>query len=121
MRCGTEAVPSGISTMQSGTFVRIFVASPGDVGAERDEICKVIHEWNAANSVSRSVLIEPVRVETHCQSVQGAHPQDLINGQLLERCDLLVAVFWSRLGTPTNKDASGTIQEIREFSESKGH
>jgi len=106
--------------MQNGTFIRVFIASPGDVYQERDEACRVIHNWNAAHSMSRSVLIEPVRVETHSHAVQGGHPQDLINSQLLDRCDLLVAILWSRLGTPTNSDLSGTVQEIREFSETKG-
>jgi hypothetical protein len=106
--------------MQNGTFIRVFIASPGDVYLERDEACRVIHNWNAAHSMSRSVLIEPVRVETHSHAVQGGHPQDLINCQLLDRCDLLVAILWSRLGTPTNSDLSGTVQEIREFSETKG-
>jgi len=107
--------------MQNGPFIRVFIASPGDVHLERDEACRRIHNWNAAHSMSRSVLIEPVRVETHSHAVQGGHPQDLINSQLLDRCDLLVAILWSRLGTPTNSDLSGTVQEIREFSESKGH
>lgn len=106
--------------MQNGTFIRVFIASPGDVHQERDEACRMIHNWNAAHSMSRSVLIEPVRVETHSHAVQGGHPQDLINSQLLDRCDLLVAILWSRLGTPTNSDLSGTVQEIREFSETKG-
>ncbi len=106
--------------MQTGVLVRIFVASPGDVNEERDEVCAVIQEWNAAHSLARAVLIEPVRLETHAMTVQGAHPQDLINAQLLDRCDLLVAILWSRLGTPTNKDLSGTLQEIREFAELKG-
>jgi hypothetical protein len=106
--------------MQLGLFVRVFIASPGDVSDERDEACRVIHDWNAAHSLDRSILVEPVRVETHSQAVQGGHPQDLINGQLLERCDLLLAIFWTRLGTPTKKDVSGTVQEIREFAESKG-
>ena len=106
--------------MQNGTFIRVFIASPGDVHLERDEACRVIHNWNAAHSITRSVLIEPVRVETHSHAVQGGHPQDLINSQLLNRCDLLVAILWSRLGTPTNSDLSGTVQEIREFSETKG-
>ena len=107
--------------MQRGFIARIFIASPSDVMDERDEACKVIAEWNAANSLSRSVILEPVRVETHSQVTHGAHPQDLINGQLLERCDLLLAVFWSKIGTLTIKDGSGTIQEIREFAELKGH
>ena len=72
--------------------------------------------WNAAHSIRRSVLIEPARVETHSHAVQGGQAQDLISSQLLDRCDLLVAVLWSRLGTPTNSDLSGTVHEIREFS-----
>jgi len=59
-------------------------------------------------------------VETHSHALQGGHPQDLINGQLLDRCDFLVAILWSRLGTPTNTDLSGTVQEIREFAGKKG-
>lgn len=106
--------------MQNGTFIRVFIASPGDVFKERDEACRVIHNWNAAHSMSRSILVEPVRVETHSHTVQGGHPQDLINGQLLDRCDLLVAILWSRLGTPTASDPSGTVQEIREFATEKG-
>ncbi len=106
--------------MQNGIFIRVFIASPGDVQNERDAACQVVHQWNAVHSLKKSILIEPVRVETHSHAVQGGHPQDLINGQLLDRCDLLVAILWSRLGTPTNTDPSGTVQEIREFAAKKG-
>ena len=88
---------------------------------DRNKACSVVAEWNAANSLYRSVILEPVRIETHIQVTQGGRPQDIINGQLLERCDLLLALFWTKIGTPTIDDASGTIQEIREFAELKGH
>lgn len=107
--------------MQSAKIVRVFVASPGDVLEERTQACEVIRLWNAANSFHKSIIIEPVLVESHGQSMQGGHPQDLINAQLLERCDLLIAILWHRLGTPTDTDMSGTVQEIREFSKIKGH
>ena len=48
----------------------------------------------------------------------GAHPQDIINRQLLGRCDFLIAIFASSIGSATATDASGTLQEIREFAES---
>jgi hypothetical protein len=32
----------------------------------------------------------------------------------LQHADLLIAVFWTRLGTPTGEAASGTIEEIEE-------
>ncbi len=28
--------------MQNGTFIRVFIASPGDVHLERDEACRVV-------------------------------------------------------------------------------
>jgi hypothetical protein len=44
----------------------------------------------------------------------GDRPQAIINKQLLQDADLLVAVFWARLGSPTGVAASGTIEEIEE-------
>lgn len=106
--------------MQRGVVIRAFIASPGDVRDERDEACSVIAEWNAANSFEKGCIIEPVRMETHSRLAQGSHPQDIINGQLLERCDFLVGVFWSRIGQKTNSADSGSIQEIDEFIERNG-
>lgn len=34
--------------------------------------------------------------------------------------DLLIAIFWSKLGTPTPTAPSGTVEEIREFIRLKG-
>src|SRR3972149_2163974 len=33
---------------------------------------------------------------------------------------MLIGIFWSRLGTPTSKEQSGTIHEIKEFIKRKG-
>jgi hypothetical protein len=41
-------------------------------------------------------------------------PQAIINKQLLKSSDLLVAVFWTRLGSPTGVADSGTVEEINE-------
>jgi len=106
--------------VQQGVFVRFFIASPGDVQAERESACDVLHSWNAAHSLARNASIEPVRLETHAQLAQGSHPQDIIDRQLLDRCDVLVAVFWAKLGTPTEKHESGTVQEINEFIKRHG-
>ena len=39
-------------------------------------------------------------------------PQKIINAQLVDECDLGIAVFWSRLGTPTEKHPSGQCSAI---------
>ncbi len=93
---------------------RVMIASPSDVPAERDIIRNAIHEWNAAHSATRRIALLPVGWETNTAPMLGGRPQEIINKQILRDADLLVAVFWSRLGTSTGKDASGTVEEIRE-------
>ena len=44
----------------------------------------------------------------------GDPPQSIINKRILKDCDLLVGVFWTRIGTPTDEYASGTVEEIEE-------
>lgn len=70
--------------------------------------------------MARKAITEPVRLESHAQLAQGSHPQDIIDRQLLDRCDVLVAIFWAKLGTPTEKHESGTVQEINEFIKRHG-
>ena len=79
---------------------RVMIASPSDVPEERRAAVEVIEKWNADNSFTRRVVLEPVTWESHASPAIGP-PQDVINGQLLRHVDFLVAIFWSRLGTPT--------------------
>lgn len=106
--------------MQAGVIVRGFIASPSDVQEERKRALDVMTKWNAVNSLDREMVVEAVRVETHGESQLGRHPQEIINSTLLEPCDFLIAVFYSRLGTPTEKEVSGTVDEIKTFVEAKG-
>lgn len=106
--------------MQRATVYRVFLASPSDVAEERRVARDVIADWNAANSHTRGVVVEAVGYETHTQAQLGDHPQHIINKQLLDRCDFLLAIFWTRLGTPTAEGPSGTFDEIKKFRELKG-
>ena len=60
-------------------------------------------------------MFEPVRWEL-VSPRQGASAQDVINMDLVATCDLLIGVFWTRLGTPTGRERSGTVEEIRRFA-----
>jgi hypothetical protein len=90
------------------------IASPSDVDQERHCVRDVIHEWNTINAESRKTLLLPVGWDTNAAPAMGAHPQDIINERVLKGCDLLVAVFWTRIGSPTGKAISGTVEEIQE-------
>ena len=96
------------------TKYKILIASPSDVVEERKIIPDVIKDWNTANSDYYGVILEAVLWETHAIPEMGKRPQAILNKQL-EDCDILIAIFWTRLGTPTGKANSGTIEEIEEF------
>lgn len=95
------------------TVLPVMIASPSDVQQYRTIARDVIHEWNYIHSTSRNAVLMPVGWETHSSPELGATAQELINDRVLEDCDLLVGVFWTRLGTPTGKEASGTVEEIK--------
>ncbi|HEY2170017.1 MAG TPA: DUF4062 domain-containing protein, partial [Candidatus Angelobacter sp.] len=91
--------------------ISVMIASPGDVQPERQTARDVIHEWNDTYAHQRVVLL-PMGWESHSSPEMGDRPQAIINQQLLNQCDLLVAIFWTRLGTATGEAASGTVEEI---------
>ena len=92
--------------------INVMIASPGDVEQERRAARDVTHEWNDTNAQEQRVILLPMGWESHSSPRMGDRPQAIINAQLLNRCDLLVAIFWTRLGTATGEAASGTVEEI---------
>lgn len=98
----------------SAKAFKIMIASPGDVVSERQIARDVIHEWNAVNSEHRGVVLLPAGWETHANPEMGDRAQEIINRQVLRDCDVLIAIFWTRLGTPTGSARSGTAEEIEE-------
>ena len=94
--------------------VNIMIASPSDVAKERQLITMIIHDWNSIHAEDRRTVLMPIAWETHSTPEMGDRGQAIINRQVLDKCDLLVAVFWTRLGSPTRDSASGTVEEIRK-------
>lgn len=99
------------------TVIPVMIASPGDVTEYRVEARNALHEWNYIHSQAASVILMPVGWDTHSSPELGSTAQDLINDRVLEDCDLLVGIFWTRLGTPTNRSASGSVEEIQRHVE----
>ncbi len=98
----------------SATVYKVMIASPSDVSAERSIIREVLSEWNVVNADIRKQVLLPVGWETHSVPEMGDRPQAIINKQILHDCDLLIGVFWTRIGTATGEYASGTVEEIEE-------
>jgi len=97
------------------TILNVLIASPSDVSAERDAVESAIQEWNGNHHERMGIMLQPVRWETHSYPASGDRPQAILNKQIVESGDILIGIFGYKLGTPTGKAQSGTIEEIEEF------
>ncbi|MBN8214856.1 MAG: DUF4062 domain-containing protein [Xanthomonadales bacterium] len=96
------------------TVFKIMIASPSDVLTERAIIREIISEWNVVNAEKTQRVLLSIGWETHAVPDMGDRPQSIINKQILHGCDLLVGVFWTRIGTATEDFISGSVEEIEE-------
>ena len=95
------------------TVYNVMIASPGDVLGERNSVRQLVEEWNIVNASILKTVLFALGWETHSTPLSGDRPQSIINSQVLDISDLLVAIFWTRLGTPTGEASSGTVEEIQ--------
>jgi len=97
------------------TTYKVLIASPSDVTSEREAIPEIIYRWNSMNSDFYKVSLLPVKWETDTAPEAGESPQEIINRQMVKDCDILIGIFWTRIGTKTKKAESGTVEEITHF------
>ncbi|MFP5263692.1 MAG: hypothetical protein ACLGJB_17565 [Blastocatellia bacterium] len=101
--------------MKQVELLRVVVASPGDVQAERNSLPAILEDLNRGVAADRALRLELYRWETDAYpAFHPEGPQGLIDPILcIQDCDILIGVFWKRFGTPVNDAQSGTEHEIR--------
>ncbi|WP_345428942.1 hypothetical protein [Pseudonocardia xishanensis] len=95
----------------------VLIASPGDTVEERDAAERALHGWNADRAQREQVVLLPRRWETHAVPRLGGRAQSIINEQLVDESDIVIALFDSRLGMATGEAVSGTAEEIQRAHE----
>ncbi len=58
--------------------------------------------------------LDLIRWETHVRPGIANDPQEAINNQIGNACDIIVGIFWGRIGTPTPRAGSGTLEELEK-------
>jgi hypothetical protein len=99
-----------------GRVYRVLIASPSDVSEEREAAVRVMQDWNNLHSYVRNAVILPLRWETHTAPEYNVRPQEAINRRIVDDCDMVVGIFWTKLGTPTGEANSGTLEEIERVA-----
>ncbi len=90
----------------------VLIASPGDTVNARDVVDQTILSWNRDRSHAERVVLLPVPWEADAVPEIGSDGQSIINRQLVDRADIVVALFHSRVVAPTPRAESGTAEEI---------
>lgn len=93
--------------------LRVFVASPNDVQPEKERLEKIIRELNLTYAADLALQLELLRWETHSYPSFGVDAQAVINEQIGGDYDIFIGILWSRVGTPTSRFASGTLEEFQ--------
>lgn len=88
--------------------------SPSDIEEEIHVAFQVLYHWNSLHSEQNKILLLPLHWSFNSYPAMGKHPQKLLNEQVVEKSDLLVCIFGTRLGSPTDTEISGTVEEIKE-------
>ncbi|NET32101.1 MAG: hypothetical protein F6K19_08865 [Cyanothece sp. SIO1E1] len=98
---------------------KVLISGPTDVSGDIDKVKKAIYEWNSINSGNNGIIFLPLHWKTNTAPKLGkGGPQPIINKQLTDRADLVIALFRSRIGTETDSYISGTVEEIYEVKNS---
>lgn len=96
--------------------VRILIASPSDVAAEREIAEKIINGLEIP-CPKTSITIRPksYRWETDVPALMGKPAQDIINEWLVDDSACAVCIFWKRIGTPTDNAEGGSVEELERM------
>jgi len=107
--------------MPSVEKLLVFLASPGDVLAERRYVEEVVAELNRTVANEKGLVLQVIRWENDAFPGYGMDAQALINEQIaaMEKYALFIGIIWNRLGTPTPRAESGTVEEFERAAQAR--
>jgi hypothetical protein len=94
---GHAAAPAARRVGFEARVLTVLIASPGDTVDARDVVEQTILSWNRDRSHVERVVLLPVRWEADAVPEMGSDGQSIINRQLVDRADIVVALFHSRV------------------------
>lgn len=96
----------------------ILVSCPSDVRKESEIIQRVFERFNSTVGKANAINIHQVHWKKDAYPESGGSPQSLLNKQIVDKSDAVIAILWTRFGTPTEAYGSGTEEEIERTLQS---
>ena len=97
------------------TVYDLLLSCPGDVLDLKPTIEECVKSFNSSIGEINNIRIELKHWSTDSFPQSGDKPQNILNKQFVNDCDLCVALLGIRFGTPTDNYDSGTEEEIENM------
>ena len=97
------------------TIYDLLLSCPGDVIDLKDIVEECVKDFNKLLGEINNTRVELKHWSTDSFPQSGDKPQNLLNKQFIDDCDLCVALLGNRFGTPTDNYDSGTEEEIENM------
>lgn len=94
---------------------RLMISCPSDVKTEIEIINRVVENINDSIGISMDIFVKTLHWSKNVMPGAGDYPQSLINKQILDKSDAIIAIFGNKIGSPTQYYESGTIEEIERM------
>lgn len=91
---------------------RLMISCPSDVKTEVEIINRVVENINDSIGISMDVFVKTLHWSKNVMPEAGDRAQNIINKQILDKSDAIIAIFGNKIGSPTQHYESGTIEEI---------
>lgn len=92
-------------------WVTVFISCPGDLSDAKRAVAEAVEEVSRLFA-PHGIEVKSWRHETDGMPGLGSDPQTVVNEQMPTEYDIYVGLMWSRLGTPTPRAPSGTVEEF---------
>ena len=93
--------------------IKVFISCPNEVDDEKKVVRETIGRWNAINAEEYGIAYLPISWDINSVPEFSKPPQTYINEEILDKCDILVALFWTTLGSKTRSSESASVEEIK--------
>jgi hypothetical protein len=108
--------------MFEAVVMKVLISSPGDTGEEVAAVKESLHGWNGSRAEAAQVILLPRHWRSDAVPRLGtASGQGVINEQLVDDADIVIALFDARLGRATAEAVSGTAEEIQRAIDAGKH
>lgn len=94
------------------TRYTVLLSAPGDTKAECAAADEELQKINRTHSAETGVEFYATDWRRDSRADSGDEPQKLLNRQIVEGADIILAIFKEHFGTPTKDYGSGTEEEI---------